>query len=77
MPTTLAYPTGLTYVSGTNNPQNYINALQSGPIGVGIRADTEYFRYFKSGVIKNSCCGERLRLNHAVVIVGYSIDANE
>lgn len=73
---TLAYPTGLTYVYATNNPQNYIDALQGGPLNVWIRADTTVFQYYSSGILNNSCClNGNLLLNHVVVLVGYGIDA--
>jgi hypothetical protein len=76
-PTTLAYPTGLTYYSATNNPQEYVNALQGGPLNVWIRADTSVFQFYKSGILNSSCClNGILRLNHVVVLVGYSIDGS-
>ena len=40
-----------------------------------IRADTNYFRGYRSGILNNSCCflSGTLQLNHLVLLVGSGI----
>jgi len=44
-------------------------ALQIGPVGTYINADSTYFLDYKSGIIDNINCSSRT--SHAVIIVGY------
>jgi C1A family cysteine protease len=56
------------------NSNTYWKALQNGPIVVRVAADTKYWQYYVKGTINDTRCFENGKLNHAVVIVGHSID---
>jgi len=55
------------------------NKVWRQPVAVAIHADAPAFRFYKSGVL-NSCCDpanqncdeNKLKINHAVTVVGYS-----
>lgn len=62
---------GYTHVT-TNNEAALKQAVSQQPISVEIEADTDVFRFYKSGVLKdggNITCGTGL--DHAVLAVGY------
>ena len=52
-----------------NNEQALKAAVAKQPVSVQIEADSDVFRFYKSGILKNSGCGTAL--DHAVLAVGY------
>ena len=47
-------------------------SLQSGPVVAMVNAGGTDFMYYSGGILNSSTCGDRV--NHAVVIVGFSSD---
>jgi C1A family cysteine protease len=71
-------------ITGTSYCSNYYKAgsctativnslLQKGPQAVGIDGGTSGFSNYKSGVFTGTCSND----NHAVVLVGYGVDASK
>lgn len=54
-----------------NNDDQFIAALQRGPVSVAIEADQDAFQFYKKGVF-NGTCGTSL--DHGVLAVGYAAD---
>lgn len=54
-----------------NSDEQFIAALQRGPLSVAIEADQSTFQFYKQGVF-NGTCGTRL--DHGVTAVGYAPD---
>ena len=54
------------------NPEQLAQALQLGPVSVGVNAATFGFKFYKSGVIKRACNGDSI--DHAVLAVGYGTE---
>eukprot|EP00927_Polykrikos_kofoidii_P068325 TRINITY_DN63696_c0_g1_i1.p1 TRINITY_DN63696_c0_g1~~TRINITY_DN63696_c0_g1_i1.p1 ORF type:complete len:359 (-),score=40.23 TRINITY_DN63696_c0_g1_i1:62-1138(-) len=55
-----------------NDEQALKAAVAQQPISVQIEADTDIFRLYKSGVLKDSGCGTAL--DHAVLAIGYGTE---
>lgn len=55
-----------------NNEMALKAAVAQQPVSVLIEADTDIFRFYKSGVLNNSGCGNFL--DHAVLAVGYGTE---
>ena len=54
-------------------------ALGKGPVGVAINGESFFFNHYKSGIFDCSTrfCGNSVTdLNHAVLLVGYGVDAS-
>eukprot|EP00929_Paragymnodinium_shiwhaense_P081684 TRINITY_DN42810_c0_g1_i1.p1 TRINITY_DN42810_c0_g1~~TRINITY_DN42810_c0_g1_i1.p1 ORF type:complete len:349 (+),score=48.60 TRINITY_DN42810_c0_g1_i1:57-1103(+) len=68
----------LTIQGYTRLPESNENALKAAvaqrPVSVEIEADTDLFRFYKSGVLKGQC---GTSLDHAVLAVGYGTDAGQ
>jgi len=58
-----------------NNEQALKVALSQQPVSVQIEADTDVFRFYKSGVLSGSGCGTSL--DHAVLAVGYGSEGGK
>lgn len=54
-----------------NNDEQFVAALQNGPVSVAIEADQRTFQSYKSGIF-NGTCGTQL--DHGVLAVGYAAD---
>lgn len=52
-----------------DDPVVLANAVNEGPVSVGMQGDSELFKNYKGGVIKSKECGTRL--NHAALIIGW------
>ncbi len=54
------------------NDEAIMNALQSGPVSVGLCGTDKNFLYYSSGIYNDlNCCDTQ---NHAFLIVGYGYD---
>ena len=53
------------------DPNQLAQALQLGPVSVGVDASGTAFKFYKSGIIKRFC-GDSI--DHAVLLVGYGTD---
>jgi C1A family cysteine protease len=51
------------------------NALQLGPVSVGIEADKSAFQGWRGGILDNPACGTQL--DHAVLLVAYGIEGGK
>lgn len=58
-----------------NDTQAILEALQSGPVSVGVDANSMDFQFYWDGVFKSDTCGEDL--DHAVLLVGYGVDGDK
>jgi len=56
-----------------NNEAQLLAAVTQQPVSVAIEADKPAFQHYKSGVLTNTACGEKL--DHGVLVVGYGTDA--
>ena len=54
----------------------YLAAPKKGSIVILIAGDSDHLKYYKSGVINNPDCFKSGKSNHAVMIVGQSIDTD-
>ena len=54
------------------DPQALKEALNYGPVGVILNADSRSFLFYFRGIINTKNC--KPKLNHAVVVVGYGAD---
>jgi len=63
-----AHIAGHSYIE-PNNEHALKEAVAQQPVSVEIEADSDVFRFYKSGVLKSSGCGTSL--DHAVLLVGY------
>ena len=59
----------------TNNAEALKTALADGPTTVAIEADTFVFQFYSGGILNSKSCGTNL--DHAVVAVGYGVDATK
>eukprot|EP00928_Gymnodinium_smaydae_P002686 TRINITY_DN10964_c0_g1_i1.p1 TRINITY_DN10964_c0_g1~~TRINITY_DN10964_c0_g1_i1.p1 ORF type:complete len:368 (-),score=84.06 TRINITY_DN10964_c0_g1_i1:66-1121(-) len=59
----------------SNNEVALRRAVARQPVSVEIEADTDIFRFYKSGVLRDDGCG--LSLDHAVLAVGYGSEAGQ
>ena len=50
-------------------------AISTGPVSVAIEADTGVFQFYSGGILNSASCGTDL--DHAVVAVGYGVDATK
>ena len=55
-----------------NDPDQLKAALNLGPVGVSINAESYIFRHYTEGVIDWLTCGNEV--GHAVLVVGYDTD---
>uniref|UniRef100_A0A7S3CIY7 Uncharacterized protein n=1 Tax=Strombidium rassoulzadegani TaxID=1082188 RepID=A0A7S3CIY7_9SPIT len=55
------------------NPEQLAQALNLGPVSVGVDASGVAFKFYKSGVIKKWC---GTSIDHAVLAVGYGTDSD-
>ena len=56
-----------------NEEAQLLSAVTQQPVSVAIEADKPAFQHYKSGVLTNTACGEKL--DHGVLVVGYGTDA--
>lgn len=71
---TPAKPTGHTMVKANS----YIalkTAIAAGPTLVAIEADTNVFQFYSGGILNSASCGTDL--DHAVIAIGYGVDATK
>jgi C1A family cysteine protease len=66
--------TGFTDVT-PNNANELKVAIAAGPTSVAIEADTFVFQFYSGGILNSASCGTDL--DHAVVAVGYGVDATK
>lgn len=52
-----------------NDPEEIYQNLVWGPHSIGVKADSDVFMYFSSGVIDDDSCGTEM--NHGVLLTGY------
>merc|ERR1712224_726386 len=57
---------------GGNDTQAILEALQSGPVSIGVDANSMDFQFYWDGIFSSDLCGEDL--DHAVLLVGYGVD---
>ncbi len=72
---TAVKPLAIEWHFATSAPIQYINALNTkGPLEMWIRADTDFFRGYTSGILNSDCClGINPSLNHVVQLVGWKV----
>jgi len=61
------------YVDITANSESELMAaVNLGPVSVAIQASSQVFQFYKSGILDDSRCGQRL--DHGVTLVGYGTE---
>ena len=67
---------GSSYVRVGRTEADFMEALEAvGPLAVAIRASSDVFRFYRSGVIDTEeCMGVGSSVDHAVLLVGYGTD---
>jgi len=58
-------------INAKNNSEKLKATLLTQPVAVALDAATKWFQFYHNGVLKTNLCGTTL--NHAVVIVGYTV----
>lgn len=56
----------------SNSAQALKIAIARAPVSVAVEADSEMFRFYRSGFINSQLCGTET--NHAVLVVGYGVE---
>jgi C1A family cysteine protease len=67
-------PSGNTQVT-PNSALALKTAIADGPVSVAIEADTFVFQFYSGGILNSASCGTDL--DHAVIAIGYGVDATK
>jgi C1A family cysteine protease len=58
-----------------NDPAALLEAVNSRPVSVALRASSSVFQLYKSGIIDSTSCGTTI--DHAVVVIGYGTEGGK